>query len=93
MEDDDGAYANSGLLYTVNAAEYAGVKILAVPRCCQKRKGTTDRKRINNSVEIRDSLAAGVPWEDIVERLRKRGDILDRRPSPANQTDPSTPHA
>lgn len=65
-EHDDGAYANSGLQFHIDAAAYTARKhILAVPRCCQKRKGTTDRKRINEGVQTRhaqmneDSLKSG----------------------------------
>ncbi|RDL31009.1 Arginine deiminase type-3 [Venustampulla echinocandica] len=49
LDDDDGAYANKYLLFAVDAAEYKGKKILAVPRCCQKKKATQDRGRINDS--------------------------------------------
>jgi hypothetical protein len=51
--EDDGAYANEGLLFSVDAAEYTGQKVLAVPRCCQKRKGTQDRGRVNDGVNYR----------------------------------------
>lgn len=44
------AYARDHLLFAVELAEYAGKKVLAVPRCCQKRKGTQDRLRVNSSV-------------------------------------------
>lgn len=40
MDGDGGEYANKHLPFHVDAAEYVGRKILAVPRCCQKRKGT-----------------------------------------------------
>ncbi|KAJ3547858.1 hypothetical protein NM208_g1288 [Fusarium decemcellulare] len=39
MDDDDGAYAKEHLPFSVDPTEYKGVKVLAVPRCCQKRKG------------------------------------------------------
>lgn len=55
-DDDDGAYANMHLLFPVDAGEYRGKKVLAVPRCCSKRKGTTDRARINESVIMKDKL-------------------------------------
>lgn len=41
------AYANHYLLFTIDPADYAGKRVLAVPRCCQKRKGTQDRARVN----------------------------------------------
>ncbi|KAG6361037.1 hypothetical protein INS49_009256 [Diaporthe citri] len=59
METDDcpfahGAeYANQYLLFPVDPADYAGEKVLAVPRCCQKRKGSQDRARIDSSVAER----------------------------------------
>ena len=54
MDDDGGAYANRYLLFTVDPTEYTGKKVLFLPRCCQKRKGTQDRRRINESVLERD---------------------------------------
>lgn len=56
-DDDDAAYANMHLLFPVDAGEYRGKKVLAVPRCCSKRKGTTDRGRINESVIMKEELA------------------------------------
>ncbi|KAI0009104.1 hypothetical protein F4779DRAFT_402664 [Xylariaceae sp. FL0662B] len=47
-------YANKYLNITVDPADYVGKKILAVPRCCSKRKGTQDRGRVNDSVAVRD---------------------------------------
>ncbi|KAK1585154.1 uncharacterized protein LY79DRAFT_559350 [Colletotrichum navitas] len=49
-EDNNSAYANKYLLFPVDAKDYTGKKLLAVPRCCQKRKGTQDRGRVNDSV-------------------------------------------
>ncbi|TLS25375.1 hypothetical protein PpBr36_06811 [Pyricularia pennisetigena] len=43
-------YANENLSFKVDPLSYLGEKVLAVPRCCQKRKGTKDRKRINEEV-------------------------------------------
>lgn len=57
MDHDGGAYANKYLLFTVDPAEYTGRRALAVPRCCQKRKGTQDRSRINFMVAERDGVA------------------------------------
>ncbi|KAK1978891.1 hypothetical protein LZ30DRAFT_598084 [Colletotrichum cereale] len=51
-EDDDAAYANKHLLFPVDARDYTEKKVLAVPRCCQKRKGTQDRGRVNDSVRL-----------------------------------------
>jgi hypothetical protein len=53
MDDDGGAYANKYLPFAVDPAEYIGKKVLAVPRCCQKRRGTQDRQRVNSSVSER----------------------------------------
>lgn len=52
---DEGKYANEVLLFSVNPTEYTGKKVLAVPRCCQHKKGTQDRRRINGLVAERDS--------------------------------------
>lgn len=54
-----GKYANMYLPFTVDPAEYIGKKILAVPRCCQRRKGTTDRSRVNGSVTQKDLIRQG----------------------------------
>jgi hypothetical protein len=50
VEDNDREYTNKFLPFPVNMAEYAGKKVLTVPRCCQDRKGTTYRARINKSI-------------------------------------------
>ncbi|KAK1948817.1 hypothetical protein LY78DRAFT_595120 [Colletotrichum sublineola] len=49
-EEDDRAYANKYLLFPVDAKDYTGKKVLAVLRCCQKRKGTQDRGKVNDLV-------------------------------------------
>ena len=54
IEDDNGVYANRYNSFNIDPAEYIGKKVLAVPRCCQKRKGTTDQKRVNDAVNARD---------------------------------------
>ncbi|KAI0466032.1 hypothetical protein F4859DRAFT_519520 [Xylaria cf. heliscus] len=45
-------YANMYLNVKIDPADYMGKRILAIPRCCQKRKGTQDRGRINEGVYI-----------------------------------------
>ncbi|EFY93091.1 hypothetical protein J3459_011436 [Metarhizium acridum] len=55
IENDGGVYAASTLPFTVDPADYIGIKVLAVPRCCQKRKGTQDRGRVNDAVLDRES--------------------------------------
>ncbi|KAI0533793.1 hypothetical protein GGR58DRAFT_516652 [Xylaria digitata] len=50
MDYDGGEGTNKHLLFLVNPADYTGKKVLAVPRCCQKRKGTQDRGRVNDGV-------------------------------------------
>lgn len=54
IEGDNGAYGNEWLLFTVDPVDFIGKKVLAVPRCCQKRKGTQDRWRVNALVDQRD---------------------------------------
>ncbi|KAK4454061.1 hypothetical protein QBC34DRAFT_394148 [Podospora aff. communis PSN243] len=62
LEVDEGpfargaVYANHHLLFAVDPAGYAGKKVLAVPRCCQKRKGTQDRARVNGLVAERNAI-------------------------------------
>ncbi|KXH33291.1 hypothetical protein CSIM01_03205 [Colletotrichum simmondsii] len=60
VESDHGKNANEYMRFPVDALEYAGKKVLTVPRCCQKRKGTTDRARVNNEVLYRDGHPN--PW-------------------------------
>lgn len=59
MDDDEGDYARQWLRFEVTPEEwrreYDAKKVLAVPRCCAKRKGTTDRARVNDGVLDRDS--------------------------------------
>ncbi|KAI0886747.1 uncharacterized protein GGS22DRAFT_186820 [Annulohypoxylon maeteangense] len=66
---DGGKMANECLLFPVDPKEYTGKKVLAVPRCCQKKRGTTDRKTINGLVEEMDialqnpeTMFKGVDW-------------------------------
>ncbi|KAK3294856.1 uncharacterized protein B0H64DRAFT_401747 [Chaetomium fimeti] len=53
------AYANRYLRFAVDVADYVGKKVLAVPRCCQRRRGTQDRARVNSSVAERDAGVEG----------------------------------
>lgn len=50
---DGGKYANEVLPFPVNPTDYTGKKVLAVPRCCQLKKGTQDRRGINGEVAAR----------------------------------------
>jgi hypothetical protein len=52
---DGGVYASEVLPFHINPIEYTEKKVLAVPRCCQHKKGTQDRRRINSEVTERDS--------------------------------------
>ena len=61
IEYDGGQYVDDVLRFTVNHTEYTGRKVLAVPRCCQLRRGTTDRRRVNDSVFRTDTLRAQGP--------------------------------
>ncbi|KAI3328053.1 hypothetical protein HD806DRAFT_484866 [Xylariaceae sp. AK1471] len=60
LEIDEGPYAggveyaNTYLNVKIDPADYVGKRILAVPRCCGKRKGTQDRGRINDGVHVRE---------------------------------------
>ncbi|OAA60908.1 hypothetical protein SPI_04932 [Niveomyces insectorum RCEF 264] len=54
MDDDQGTYANTYLPFPVDPSQYYGRKVLAVPRCCQKRRGKTDRLRVNDGVAVRE---------------------------------------
>ncbi|RJE26866.1 hypothetical protein PHISCL_00778 [Aspergillus sclerotialis] len=71
IEDDNGVYANTWLLFKVDPTEFIGKKVLAVPRCCQKRKGTQDHWRVNALVEQRvhgrEHLRDLKDWENITK--------------------------
>jgi hypothetical protein len=58
MDNDEGAYARQWLRFEITPEEwhrdYCAKKILAVPRCCGKRRGKTDRARVNGGVLDRD---------------------------------------
>ena len=69
VEADGGEYANTYLPFAVDPAEYVGKKVLAVPRCCQKRKGSTDRTRVNGSVTKRDLIRQGFDREAMMNLL------------------------
>jgi hypothetical protein len=53
IEDDNGVYANTWLLFAVDSADFIGKRVLAVLRCCRKRKGTQDCWRVNTHVDKR----------------------------------------
>ncbi|KAK6815936.1 hypothetical protein RU639_009020 [Aspergillus parasiticus] len=53
IEDDNGVYAKICLLFGIDPVDFIGKKVLAVPRCCQKRKGTQDRWQVNALVDQR----------------------------------------
>lgn len=55
VDDDEGEYARKYLRFAVDSRDYTGTRVLAVPRCCVKRKGTQDRGRVNDMVVERDS--------------------------------------
>ncbi|KGO48616.1 hypothetical protein PEX1_103540 [Penicillium expansum] len=53
IEDDNGIYANTWLSFAIDPTNFIEKKVLAVPRCCQKRKGTQDRWQVNALVDQR----------------------------------------
>ena len=55
VDNDGGTFANEVLSFRIDPAEYTGKKVLGVPRCCQLKKGTQGRGRINGLVAKRDS--------------------------------------
>ncbi|ESZ95234.1 hypothetical protein SBOR_4346 [Sclerotinia borealis F-4128] len=72
IEDDGGVYANRYNPFDIDPAEYVGKKVLAVPRCCQNRKGTTDRLRVNIAVNRRDGT---IDDEFLARYIKKSGDV------------------
>ncbi|KIV98281.1 uncharacterized protein PV09_09871 [Verruconis gallopava] len=63
---DGGKYANKVLLRSINPIEYTGKKVLAVPRCCQHKKGSQDRQRINSEVMERMGRSRNISNGDAV---------------------------
>jgi hypothetical protein len=55
VDNDGGAFANEHFSFFVDPTEYTGKKVIAVPRSCQVKKGTTGRWRINSLVAERCS--------------------------------------
>jgi len=53
IEDDAGVYAKRDNKFVINPADYIGKQVLGAPRCCSTRKGTSDRKRVNDAVDER----------------------------------------
>ncbi|TGO43919.1 hypothetical protein BCON_0726g00010 [Botryotinia convoluta] len=53
IEDDAGVYAIKHNKFAIDPADYIGKQVLGAPRCCSTRKGTSDRKRINDAVNER----------------------------------------
>ncbi|KAF2241716.1 hypothetical protein BU26DRAFT_440072 [Trematosphaeria pertusa] len=68
---DGGKYANEVLSFSVNPTGYTGKKVLAVPRCCQHKKGTLDRRLINSMVAERDSEIRGRSQRPSAKRARE----------------------
>lgn len=68
IEDDGGAYANENLPFSVDPADFVGKRVLAVLRCCPRRKGTKDRARVNEGVEQRDERIKDV--QDRKDRMK-----------------------
>ncbi|KAJ5094452.1 hypothetical protein N7456_010313 [Penicillium angulare] len=68
VEDDIGVFANKYLLFSVDPDEFIGKKVLATPRCCQVRKGTTDRKRVNGLTNVRQR---GWKMDDVFPAKKK----------------------
>lgn len=73
IEADNGEYANEFYPFTVDPAEFVGKKILAVPGCCQNRKGSTDRRRVNGLVAERDAIRQGMDREMMMRLLIGHG--------------------
>ena len=72
VDNDGGIYANGGryadevLLFFVNPKEYTGMKALAVSRCCQYKKVTKDRMRINSEVAEMDGQSGNAHKDDTI---------------------------
>lgn len=73
MDEDEGEYANEVLPFEVDSDDFVGKKVLAVPRCCQKRKGSTDRVRINGLLTHGEMLREGCDREPMMRLLSAHG--------------------
>ena len=63
---DGGEHANEVLLLSVNPKEYTARKVLAVLGCCQRKKGTQDRMRMNSEVAERNGQSGNARKDDTV---------------------------
>lgn len=75
IEDDGGIYTNKSRCFEIDPAVYTGKKVLALPRCCRKRKGTKDRRRVNDAVNMTDWQASkdricNMSGKDRIELMR-----------------------
>lgn len=91
IEADMGEYAKEHLTFTIDPAEYSGKKTLAVPRCCQNRKGSTDRRRVNGSVAERDVMRQGMDRDVIIKLLVGHGVYSTKIPEKRFDTVPQPP--
>lgn len=82
MDEDGGEYANGSLLKPVDPADYIGKKVLAVPRCCQKRRGKTDQTRVNGMVAETDLMREGHDVEAMRRLLTAYGVYSTRKVEP-----------
>ena len=71
LDYDSGAFAREVLRFQVNPEDYTNKKVLAVPRCCQKKEGTQDHGRINGEVQWR--ISHGISDKLEVHGLLKDG--------------------
>ena len=53
IEDDAGVYAIQHNKFVIDPADYIRKQVSGAPRCCSTRKGTSDRKRIDDAVNER----------------------------------------
>jgi hypothetical protein len=68
VDNDGGTYANGGtfanqvLQFSIDPTDYTRKRVIAVPRCCQHKKGTQGRARINSVVDEREARSELRCW-------------------------------
>jgi hypothetical protein len=75
-EYDNTAYANKHYIGLINPEDYTPHtnRVFATYRCCEWRRGTTDRSRINFEVQLHDT-----PPSEVAQFLAE-SDLITKRP-------------
>lgn len=82
VDNDGRAFAHEVLPFRIDPTEYTGKKVLSVPRCCQHKKDTQDRGRINSEVAERDDKSKVTPPAVSLKTLQSGQEASSREGCP-----------